>query len=233
MSKPKQTVSVKKEFTSPPSDTNGADEGGKPVWGEPKGKRQKVQLAKLIKIPPPTTWFSIAGWDLPKNSNTLKVLLHSKAVLRSDEAARLWNRDHPGSNVNAGDSLPTVTVVLGDFSWDDAGYIITKKPWVSLYVAEQDVRTPACPISTACRGQRWPLRLLPMVDFWRDMDGQLVTNWTAGCVSEVHLEMEYNGIRFDPNNLPANAHPGAKAYGWFWWFPDQEPTVKVQILKLI
>ena len=233
MSNPKGTVPervpIKKEHTSPPSESNGASEMEKPVWGDPKRKRQKILLTKMIRIPPPYSWFTVAGWDLPRNSNTLKVFLHSKGVLRSGEAAKLWNRDHPGSNVKAGDSLPTTTLVLGEYSWDDTGYLVAKRPWMSLYVAEEDVRTAACPISTACRGQRWPLRLMPMVDFWRDGDGLLVANWTAGCVSSVYIEFEYNGIRFDPNNLPANAHPGAKEYGWFWWFPDQEPYIRVQI----
>ena len=47
----------------------------------PLSKLRPLVRTYLIKIPPPYTWLTRAGWDFPRNAQSLEVVMHAKLTL--------------------------------------------------------------------------------------------------------------------------------------------------------
>ena len=151
--------------------------------------------------------------------------MHAKVTLRSLESVRAWHAENPGSTLRAGGRIPDRRMTLGSFTWvRGAVTLIIHGEWMDLYVESTVAHSPECPASEFYTG-RAPLRLMPMVDHWRDSDGQLMDKWVTGCDSEIRLEFNFNGVKFDPNSIGQNAHGAAEDYNFFWWHPIKEPVI--------
>ena len=190
--------------------------------GPPLSKLRPLVKTHLIKIPPPYTWLSRAGWDFPRNARSLDVMIHAKLTLRSPGSVMRWRQENPWSSLGAGDQIPGRSLLLGSFSFvQTAGSWIIHGTWADLYVKSSDAYSTEISTSDSHSGAN-PLRLMPKVDHWRGPDGMPVECVLKGCEAEVRLKFKFNGVSFDPNNVRENAPDVARDYNFYWWRPERE-----------
>mgnify|MGYP001176570691 FL=1 len=210
---------------SSPTEEDPSEEVGLPSAGSILRNRRMARKARLIRIPPPYTWVTRAGWEFPRNAETLKVILHADLTLGTPESVRVWREENPWSTLRAGQSIPGYSKVLGDFSWAGSSTSMTiYGSWEELYVESSVAHSQE---ESCC--VREPLRMMPLVTEWRGKDGLLAENVRKGCEAKLRLEFRFNGVRFDPNKLGANPRCVAKDYGFYWWRPDQETSREMLI----
>ena len=187
--------------------------------GFPLSRLRPLVKTELIKIPPPHTWLTRAGWNFPRNARSLEVMIHAKLTLRSPGSVMRWRQENPWSSLGAGAEIPGRSLLLGSFSFvQSAGSWLIHGTWADLYVKS----SVAYSTEESTSDSRHLLRLMPKVDHWRGPDGLPVECVLKGCEAEVRLKFKFNGQSFDPNNVGGNAPDVARDYNFYWWRPERE-----------